>query len=71
MIYLNNILMFSKTEKKHEQHVETILTCLKKQDLLLKIKKCKFHKYQVNFLEFCIRHNKISLNSAKIKSVTK
>ena len=45
IIYLDNILMFLKTEKEHKQHVKTVLTCLKKQDLLLKTEKCKFHKH--------------------------
>ena len=45
MTYLDNILMFLKTEKKHKQHVETVLIYLKKWDLLLKTEKCEFHKH--------------------------
>ena len=42
--YLNDILIFSETEKKHEKHVKKILKKFQKKNLYLKSEKYKFHK---------------------------
>ena len=44
IIYLNNILIFFKTEKKHEKHVKKILKKLQEKNLYFKSEKCEFHK---------------------------
>ena len=41
--YLDNILIYSKTKKKHMRHVRLILIKLQAADLQINIKKCKFH----------------------------
>ena len=41
--YLNDILIYSKTKKKHVRHVRLILIKLQVADLQMNIKKCKFH----------------------------
>ena len=68
--YLDDILIFLKTEKEHQKHVETVLTYLEKRKLLLKTEKCKFHKYKMSFFRFIIKYNEIHLNLKKIRSVT-
>ena len=49
--YLNDILIFSETEKKHEKHVKKIFRKLQKKNLYLKSEKCEFHKQQVKYLK--------------------
>jgi len=44
IIYLNNILIFSETEKKHEKHVKKILKKFQEKNLYLKSEKYEFHK---------------------------
>ena len=63
--YLDDILIYSKTLKEHKQHVKTMLKCLKQRRLLLKFKKCEFHKFEMRFLEFVIENQKIRMNSIK------
>jgi len=67
--YLNDIMIYSITLKKHVQHVSQILECLNKRDLRLKSKKCEFHREKVNFLEFVVGRHEIRMNSKKIKAV--
>ena len=69
--YLNDILIYLKTLKQHVNHVKKILTCLKKRNLLLKSKKCEFHKIEIEFLEFVMRREEIRINIAKIRAITK
>jgi hypothetical protein len=67
--YLNDIMIYLITLKKHVQHVSQILECLNKRNLRLKSKKCEFHREEVNFLEFVIERHEIRMNSKKIKTV--
>ena len=52
--YVNNILVFSKTSKKHRKHVKTVLTCLQVPGLQLNIDKCKFEIYENKYLGLII-----------------
>jgi hypothetical protein len=67
--YLDDIMIYSITLKKHVQHVSQILECLNKRNLRLKSKKCEFHQEKVNFLEFVVERHEIRMNSEKIKAI--
>lgn len=69
--YLNDILIYSKTLKKHVEHVSKVLKCLKKRDLRLKSSKCEFHKKDVDYLNFVIDQKEVRIDSNKIKVVKK
>ncbi len=43
IVYLNDILIYSKTKKKHMQHVKKVLQTLKKVNLRIKSEKSEFH----------------------------
>ncbi len=64
--YLNDIMIYLITLKKHVQHVSQILKCLKRRNLRLKLKKCEFHRKKVNFLEFVVERHEIRINLKKI-----
>lgn len=67
--YLDNILVFFKIMKEHVNYIKKILKQLNERDLQLKSEKCKFHKKDVNFLEFVIDRKEIRMNSVKINTV--
>ena len=67
--YLNNILIYSKTLKKHVKHIQKILTCLIKKNLQLKSKKCEFHKKKIDFLKFIVEKHNIKIDFTKLKAV--
>ena len=71
IIYLDDILIFSKTEKKHEKHIKKILKKFQEKNLYLKSKKYKFHKQQVEYLEHIVTIKKLKMNLEKIKTVIK
>ena len=43
IVYLDNILVYSKNEKDHKKHVRQILNALKKVDLRIVSEKSQFH----------------------------
>nr|GEV13609.1 putative reverse transcriptase domain-containing protein [Tanacetum cinerariifolium] len=50
IVFINDILIYSKDEKEHEEHLKEILELLKKEELYAKFSKCKFWIPKVQFL---------------------
>ena len=69
--YLNNILIFSETEKKHKKHIKKILKKLQKKNFYFKSEKYKFHKQQIEYLKYIVTIKELKMNSKKIKAVLK
>ena len=53
--YIDDILAFSKTFKKHRQHVKTVLSRLQAAGLQLDIDKCKFEVHKTKYLGLIIQ----------------
>ncbi|SLM37413.1 retrotransposon nucleocapsid protein [Lasallia pustulata] len=69
VMYLDNILIFSKNESDHEDHVQQVLAALQRYDLHLKISKCSFNTTEVNFLDFRINTEGIFMDPERIRAV--
>ncbi|EXV01030.1 reverse transcriptase domain protein [Metarhizium robertsii] len=69
VVYLDDILIFSKTLEDHKEHVHTILKTLQDAKLLVEPAKCKFHTQEVDFLGHTIRPNEIRMEKSKIEAV--
>ncbi len=67
--YLNDIIIYLITLKKHVQHISQILECLNRRDLRLKLEKCEFYQKEVDFLEFVIERHEIRMNLKKVKAI--
>jgi len=67
--YLDDIMIYLITLKKHVQHVSQILKCLNRRNLRLKPEKCEFHREEVDFLGFVVKRHEIRMNPKKIKIV--
>ena len=52
MIYLNDILIYSKNMSEHCQHVKKVLKYLYKTSLYVKVEKCKFHSKSIEYLGY-------------------
>ncbi len=52
--YLDDILIYSKTQKKHKQHVKMILDRLRDTDLQIDIRKCEFNVEETVFLKIIV-----------------
>jgi len=68
-IYLNDIIIYSKTLKKHKQHVRLILNRLREAGLQIDIDKCEFHVQKTIFLELLMSIEKLKMNSRKVQAV--
>src|SRR5437763_657193 len=70
VIYLNDILIFSKSEEEHHQHFELIIQHLQNAKLYTNPKKCKFFKFELKFLNFIINLKEIQMNFIQIKTIS-
>jgi len=61
--YLNDILIYSKTLKKHRTHVKEVLDKLREADLQMNIDKCEFEIQKISFLKLLIFINDLRINS--------
>ncbi|CCO36331.1 hypothetical protein RSOLAG1IB_11709 [Rhizoctonia solani AG-1 IB] len=69
IIYLDNILIFSRDEVKHEFHVHKVLQCLEAGQLFCKGSKCEFHCTKVEYLGIIVSDQGFSLDKLKIQAV--
>ncbi|GKB03705.1 putative reverse transcriptase domain-containing protein [Tanacetum coccineum] len=69
IVFIDDILIYSRNEKEHEEHLKTILELLKKEELYAKFSKCEFWINTVKFLGHVIDNSGIHEDPAKIKAV--
>lgn len=69
-IYMDDILIFSRTQEEHVHHVQTVLQSLLENSLFVKAVKYEFHVTTVSFLGFIIDPVWLEINRAKISAVT-
>ena len=60
--YLDDILIYSKDIKQHEEHVQLVPNKLRSANLYAKLKKCNFHQSQVEFLGYIVSCDGISMD---------
>nr|GFA79396.1 putative reverse transcriptase domain-containing protein [Tanacetum cinerariifolium] len=69
IVFIDDILIYSKDEKEHEEHLRRILKFLKKEELYAKFSKYEFWIPKVQFLGHVIDNQGIYVDPAKIESV--
>lgn len=69
-VYLDDILIFSKSLSDHVKHVRQVLKCLLDARLFVKAEKCAFHVSSVSFLGFIVSEGKIQMDPKKVSAVT-
>ncbi|GJR92003.1 putative reverse transcriptase domain-containing protein [Tanacetum coccineum] len=69
IVFIDDILIYSKNKREHEEHLKLILELLKKEELYAKFSKCEFWIPKVQFLGHVIDSKGIHVDPAKIESI--
>ena len=69
VLYLDDILIFSRSAEEHVQHVRQVIQRLLENRLFIKAEKCTFHAPSVEFLGFIIEGGQTRPDPRKVKTV--
>ncbi|KAI3802065.1 hypothetical protein L1987_30189 [Smallanthus sonchifolius] len=69
IVFIDDILIYSKTKSDHEQHLKLVLDLLRKEQLYAKFSKCEFWLKEVQFLGHIVNEKGIHVDPAKIEAV--
>nr|GFC28376.1 putative reverse transcriptase domain-containing protein [Tanacetum cinerariifolium] len=69
IVFIDDILIYSKDEKEREEHLRKILEFLKKEELYAKFSKCEFWIPKVQFIGHVIDNQGIHMDPVEIESV--
>ncbi|GJU64537.1 putative reverse transcriptase domain-containing protein [Tanacetum coccineum] len=70
IVFIDDILIYSRTKEDHEMHLKLILELLKKEKLYAKFPKCEFWLQEVQFLGHLINGDGIHVDSSKMEACT-
>ncbi|GJU81282.1 putative reverse transcriptase domain-containing protein [Tanacetum coccineum] len=69
IVFIDDILIYSKSEEEHEVHLKTILDLLEKEKLYAKFSKCEFWLKEVQFLGHVVNRDGIHVDPSKVEFV--
>ena len=70
VVFIDDILVYSKNEEEHKEHLRLVLEKLRKHQLYAKFSKCELWLKEVGFLGHVISGEGIAVDPSKIQSVT-
>ena len=69
LIFIEDILIYSRIEEEHQQHLRIVLQTLRDHQLYAKFEKCEFFKKEIQYLGHVIYEKGIAVDLQKIKEI--
>jgi hypothetical protein len=69
VVFIDDILIYSKNEEEHARHLRIVLTRLREHQLYAKFSKCAFWLEEIQFLEHVLSANGIAVGPSKVKDI--
>lgn len=69
VVYLDDILIFSRSQEEHDQHVRLVLERLRQAGLYANAKKCEFDKSEVEYLGYLLGVDGIKMHPRKLDTI--
>ncbi|KAD3336884.1 hypothetical protein E3N88_32403 [Mikania micrantha] len=69
IVFIDDILIYSKTKEEHEKHLKLVLEILREERMYAKFSKCEFWLKEVQFLGHIVNENGVHVDPAKIDAV--
>ena len=71
VVFIDDILIYSKSAEEHEQHLRIVLEKLRAHELYAKFSKCEFWLTKISFLGHILSEDGVAVDPAKVEAVTK
>jgi hypothetical protein len=69
IVFLDDILIYSKSEEEHEHHLRMVLQVLREHQLYAKLSKCSFYQKQIHYLGHIISKDGIAVDPEKVAAI--
>ena len=69
IVYLDDILVFSKSKEEHLHHLKLVLRTLQKEKLLINLKKSSFMKEELIYLGFVVSKEGLKMDREKVQAI--
>jgi hypothetical protein len=69
IVFLDGILVYSKSKEEHEQHPRMVLQVLREHQLYAKLSKCSFYQKHIHYLGHIISKDGIAVDPEKIEAI--
>jgi hypothetical protein len=69
VVFIDDILIYSKNEEEHVKHLRIVLTLLREHQLYAKFSKCMFWLEEIQFLGHVLFANGIAVDPSKVKDI--
>ena len=69
VVFIDDILVYSETEEKHDEHLRIVLQVLREKELYAKFSKCEFWLREVTFLGHVVSAEGIKVDPRKIEAI--
>ena len=69
IVFIDDILIYSKSKKEHEEHLRVVLEVLREKRLYAKFSKCEFWINSVSFLGHVVSKDGVMVDPSKIEAV--
>ena len=69
VVYLDDILIYSKNEEEHAEHLRLVLEKLREHQLYAKFSKCEFWLPEVTYLGHVISKDGIAVNPERVQAI--
>jgi hypothetical protein len=69
VVFIDDILIYSKNEEEHAQHLRIVLTRLREHQLYAKFSKCAFWLEEIQFLGHVLSTRGIAVDPSKVKNI--
>jgi len=69
IVFIDNILIYSKNEQDHKEHLRIVLQMLREHQLYAKFSKCEFFQSKIHYLGHVISKEGISVDRDKIQAI--
>ncbi|XP_027171642.1 uncharacterized protein LOC113771232 [Coffea eugenioides] len=69
VVFIDDILIYSKTREEHAKHLEVVLQILREHKLYAKFSKCEFWLTEISFLGHRVSEDGIAVDPAKVEAI--
>jgi hypothetical protein len=70
-VFIDDILIYSRMMEEHDEHLRTVLQCLRENKLYGKLSKCSFYQSKIHYLGNVISGKGIAMDPTKVEDIMK